>query len=88
LFSNQNPNLGKFWSAFDSKILIYFMAICNILWPFGIFYDRLVHFAYFWHIFSGFGFMYLEKSGNPAIDIRFRIRALKTRIRSTLRRVD
>jgi hypothetical protein len=44
------------------------MAICNILWTFGIFYDRLVHFAYFWYIFSGFGFMYLEKSGNPVVN--------------------
>jgi hypothetical protein len=31
LLSNQNLNLGNFWSAFDWKMLIYFIAICNIL---------------------------------------------------------
>jgi hypothetical protein len=41
------------------------MAIWNILWPFGIFYDHLVQFVFFWCIFSGFGTMHLEKSGNP-----------------------
>jgi hypothetical protein len=29
-FQTKNPNLGKFWSALDRKILIYLMAICNI----------------------------------------------------------
>jgi hypothetical protein len=38
-------------------MLICFMAIANILWRFGTFYDHLVH-------FSGFGIMYQEKSGN------------------------
>jgi hypothetical protein len=37
----------------------------DILWRFGIFYDRLVHFVFIWYIFSGFGIMYREKSGNP-----------------------
>jgi hypothetical protein len=41
-----------------------------ILWPFGIFnghlgYFILVHFVFIWYIFSGFGIMYREKSGNP-----------------------
>jgi hypothetical protein len=45
-----------------------------ILWPFGIFYGHLVyifygHLVYFWsiwYIFSRFGMLYQEKSGNPA----------------------
>jgi hypothetical protein len=41
------------------------MITWNILWRFGIFYDHLVHFAFIWYIFSGFGFMYQETSGNP-----------------------
>jgi hypothetical protein len=52
LFSNQNPNLGKFWRALDWKMLMYFMAIWNIFWTFWIFSDR-------------FGIMHQEKSGNP-----------------------
>jgi hypothetical protein len=36
------------------------MAAWNILQTFGIFYEHLVH-------FSGFGIMYQEKSGNPAV---------------------
>jgi hypothetical protein len=43
-FQTKNPNLGKFWRALDWKLLIYFMAIWNILWRFGIFYDHFVHF--------------------------------------------
>jgi hypothetical protein len=27
------------------------MAIWNILWRFGIFYDHLVHFVFIWYIF-------------------------------------
>jgi hypothetical protein len=41
------------------------MAIWNILRSFGIFNDHLVHYVFFWCIFSGFGIMYQEKSGNP-----------------------
>jgi hypothetical protein len=40
------------------KMLIYFTDIWDILWPFGTFCVRLVH-------FSGFGIVYLEKYGNP-----------------------
>jgi hypothetical protein len=39
--------------------LVYFTAIGNILWPFGIFYG---HFGIF---FPRFGMLYQEKSGNP-----------------------
>jgi hypothetical protein len=44
------------------------MTIWNTLRPFGIFYDHLVHFVLIWYIFSGFGIMYQEKSGNPICD--------------------
>jgi hypothetical protein len=47
------------------------MAIWNILRTFGIFYDHLVHFVFIWYIFSGFGIMYREKSGNPDPDTLF-----------------
>jgi hypothetical protein len=64
-FQTKNPNLGKFWRDLGWKILIYFMAIWNILRTFGIYYDHLVHFVFIWHIFSRFGIMYPDKSGNP-----------------------
>jgi hypothetical protein len=38
--------------------LVYFTAIGNILWPFGIFCGHLVY-------FPCFGILYQEKSGNP-----------------------
>jgi hypothetical protein len=44
------------------------MAVWNILWIFGIFNDHLVNFVFIWYIFSGFGIMYQEKSGNPGWD--------------------
>jgi hypothetical protein len=57
-FQTKNPNLGIFWRALDCKMLIYFMAICNILQTFVIFCVHLV-------IFSSFGIMHQEKSGSP-----------------------
>jgi hypothetical protein len=46
-------------------MFVYFMAIWNILRTLGVFYDPLVHFVFIWYIFSGFGIMCQEKSGNP-----------------------
>jgi hypothetical protein len=69
-FSNQKSQFGKFWSALDWKMLIYFMAIWNILQTFGIFYDLLVHFVFIWYILSCFGIMHQEKSGNPDPTLR------------------
>jgi hypothetical protein len=42
------------------------MTIWNILRTFRIFNDNLVHIVLIWYIFSSFGVMYQEKSGNPA----------------------
>jgi hypothetical protein len=50
-FQTKNPNLGKFWRVLDWKMFKYFMAIWTILWRFGIFCDRLVHFVFIWYIF-------------------------------------
>jgi hypothetical protein len=41
-FQTKNPNLGKFWRALEWKMLLYFMIIWNILWPYGIMYGSLV----------------------------------------------
>jgi hypothetical protein len=66
-FQTKNPNLGKFWRALDWKMMIFFMAIWNILQTFLICYDRLAHFVFIWYIFPGLVLcMYEEKSGNPA----------------------
>jgi hypothetical protein len=63
----KNPNLGKFWRALDWKMLIYFLAIWNILQTFGICYDHLVHFVFIWDTyFYRLGKLYQEKYGNPA----------------------
>jgi hypothetical protein len=50
-FQTKNPNLGKFRRVLVGKMLQYFMAICNILCPFGIFYDHWVHIVFIWYIF-------------------------------------
>jgi hypothetical protein len=66
-FHTKNPNLGKFWNALDWKMLIYFATIWNISRTFGIFQDHMVPFVFIWYIFSGFGIMYQEKSGNTGL---------------------
>jgi hypothetical protein len=70
LFSSKNTNLGTIFRASDWKMWIFLwpFVIC-ILWPFGIFYDHLAHFVFIWYIFSSFGIMHHEKSGNPAVSI-------------------
>jgi hypothetical protein len=39
-FLNQKSQFGRFLRALDWKMLIYFMAIWNLLQTFGIFYDH------------------------------------------------
>jgi hypothetical protein len=41
------------------------MAIWYVLWPFGTFLGHLVQFMVIWYIFSHFGMLNQEKSGNP-----------------------
>jgi hypothetical protein len=48
-------DVGKFYGHF-----VYFTAIWYSLWPFGIFCGHL-------GIFSHFGMLYQEKSGNPGL---------------------
>jgi hypothetical protein len=59
-FQTKNPDLGTFWSVLQWQILVYFTDIWKILWTFGIFVG---HFG----IFSRFGMLYQEKSGNPGV---------------------
>jgi hypothetical protein len=42
------------------------MEIWYVFWPIGNFYGHLVHFVVIWDIFSRFGMLHKEKSGNPA----------------------
>jgi hypothetical protein len=68
IFSNQKDQFGS----------ILYTGYCNgrcmyILWLFGLSYGHLVfvvaiwytYFMVIWYIFSGFGILYQEKSGNP-----------------------
>jgi hypothetical protein len=67
----KNLNVGKFWSALERKMLVYFMVISNILWPFRIFCGRLYNLwsignvVIIWKIFHRLGILCQEKSGNP-----------------------
>jgi hypothetical protein len=72
-FRTKNPDLGKYFRAFDWKILKY------ILWPFGIFYRHLgslpndlwLNFVFLWCILSGFGtYRAPKKSGTPVFERR------------------
>jgi hypothetical protein len=60
----KNTNYGKFWSVFQCKMLVNFIAIWStyvtaisyILWPCGMFYGQVVHkymFWSFWYILHG-----------------------------------
>jgi hypothetical protein len=65
-FQTQNHNLGQFWRALEWKLLVNSMAIRKILLPFGI--HTLWPFGILvaiWYIFTSFGILCQEKSGNP-----------------------
>jgi hypothetical protein len=59
-FQKKIPNLGTFWRN---------GICCYIFWPFGIFYDRWVHFMGIWLFCSHLVYFsqYQEKSGNPVL---------------------
>jgi hypothetical protein len=44
-FKTKNPNLGKFWSVWQRKMLVTFTPIWSILLPFGENYGHLVFFV-------------------------------------------
>jgi hypothetical protein len=58
--------MGKFIYIYCG-LLEYLMDIWDILLQFGTFCVHLVLFVFIWYIFSGFGIMYKEKSGNLAL---------------------
>jgi hypothetical protein len=54
------------WENFSGPQIV--LPFWNILWIFGIFgifYDLSLHIVFIWYIFSSFGIMHQEKSGNP-----------------------
>jgi hypothetical protein len=64
-FQTKIPIWVNLEGALDCKMLICPMAVWKILQTFRISYDHLAHFVFIWSIFSSFGIMYQEKSGNP-----------------------
>jgi hypothetical protein len=50
-FRTQDPNLGKFWRVSQEKMLVYFVAVWSILWPFGLFCGHFIYFMVLWYIF-------------------------------------
>jgi hypothetical protein len=55
------------WLNLEGLRLEYFTDISDIFWPFGTFCVHLVLFVFIWYIFSGFGIMDQEKSGNSGL---------------------
>jgi hypothetical protein len=53
--------------------LVYVKTIWSILWPFGTFYDHLVHFMYIWSFgnFSPFWYAASRNSGNHDYILNF-----------------
>jgi hypothetical protein len=67
-FQTKNPDLGKFWKVLQWTTLVFLWKFLPNLSPIGIFYGHLVHSVVFWYIFSRFGMLRREKSGNPVLE--------------------
>jgi hypothetical protein len=65
VFKTKNPNLVKFWRILQWKMMVYFMGTWSISPSFVIFYGHLESCVVIWYIFSRFGILYQDKSGNP-----------------------
>jgi hypothetical protein len=63
ILSNQKSKFGQILEGLA-------MEDVGTFWPFGLFYGHLVYFMTIWHIlwyvFSRFGMLYQEQSGNLA----------------------
>jgi hypothetical protein len=69
-FQTKNPNFGKFWRVLEWKMMVYFIDSWSILRSFVLVYGHWVQFVVIWYIFSRFGILCQEKSGNPAATAR------------------
>jgi hypothetical protein len=78
-FQTKNPNLGEFWRVLQWKMMVYFMDTWSILRSFVRFYGHLVQFVIIWYIFSRFGILFQEKSGNPDVNREYKSNILKQR---------
>jgi hypothetical protein len=67
---------GIFRGDLEGKMLVYFMVICNILLPIGIFWCHVVYFVVIWYIFP-FWYVVSRKIWQP------RRRTAKIRLKST-----
>jgi hypothetical protein len=64
IFGPEIATFGKFWKAWEWKVLISFMTIWYALWSFVLLYGNLVNFGDHLLHFPHFGILYQEKSGN------------------------
>jgi hypothetical protein len=63
-FQTKIPILVYFLYAFEWKIWVYFKAVLVLLSPIGVFYLQWKYSVIIWCIFSNFGMLEKEKSGN------------------------
>jgi hypothetical protein len=64
-FQTKNRNLGKLCRIWQWKVLVYFMDIWSLLWPFDVFYGHLVNFMSIWYIFFTFWYVVPRKIWQP-----------------------
>jgi hypothetical protein len=73
LFSNQKFQFGQSLEVLRWKNVAIFyghLEYFTDIWDILYFMANLVHFVFIWYIFSGFGVMNQEKSGNPDPTVR------------------
>jgi hypothetical protein len=66
-FQTKDPNLGKFGRVLQWNMLIYYIVIWSILWPFYIFDGHVLYFMVIYYISPRFCMLCHEKSGNPVL---------------------
>jgi hypothetical protein len=65
-FQTKNPDLGKFWRAFDWKLFVYFVTIWHILRRIGIMYIHMSVWYILWSFGIFFPFWYVWTKKNLA----------------------
>jgi hypothetical protein len=64
-FQTKHTNFGNIFKGLSMDDVGIFNGHWYILRPFDILDGHLVYFVVIWYIFTRFGMLYQEKSGNP-----------------------
>jgi hypothetical protein len=86
-FQTKNPDMGKFLTVLQWKMLVYYVSIWYIFWLLGIFFGYLGKILAIWSSISRFGILYQENLATlTRRELQLKLKVAKTQhIRCTFK---